>query len=305
MARWPDELSDCTVFLYRSVEDAEKGFDTGGSGFLLGLPWELNAKNRHIYAVTNYHVAISGGASIIRLNTKNGKSACIETDPSEWFHLDGHDLAVYRIDGWRHFGADSIFDYKYSDFREIELTDQIWSKYALGIGDDVVSIGRFIDLSGVQKNQPLLRTGVLANGEILSLGRGKEVNWDQEPSYIVEMRSRTGFSGSPVYIYIDPFTPRLCNAVISADLMELRITGPWLLGVHWGQLPIKGADAIETYLPGASASMLGVVPCSALTALLEDQRVVKERFEYEDRWRARGPEVVPKSSELPTKAENP
>ena len=91
--------------------------------------------------------------------------------------------------------------------------------------------------------------------------------WNHEPSYIVEMRSRTGFSGSPVYIYLEPFAARMVETEkpIVADLTDLQFTGPWLLGVQWGQLPIVGPDAIDT--GAASSAMLAVVPCSALTEL--------------------------------------
>ena len=285
MPRWPDEVLDCTVFLYQTVEEAESGSKTGGCGFLTGIPWDSNPEKRHVYAVTNYHVAKGGGASVIRLNTKDGKSKSIETEPTEWFHLLGRDLAIYRIDSSKHFGADSIFDYKFSNFLEIKLTEDIWSKYNIGIGDDVFSVGRFMDLSGIQKNQPFLRTGILSAGQIISVGQDTRMPWAGEPSYIIEMRSRSGFSGSPVYIYIDPWTPRMVDTEIdqTIDLNDLRFAGPWLLGVHWGQLPIVGPDAIDS--GSASASMLAVVPCSALTRLLlEDQDVIQERREYEQHW---------------------
>lgn len=302
MPRWPDELSDSTIFLYHSAQDAEAGANTGGCGFLVGVRWEASPDKWHVYAVSNYHVAISGGSSVIRLNTKDGKSACIETDPSEWFHHNGRDLAVYRIEGAKHFRADSIFDYKFSDFREIELTQEVWDKYHLGIGDEVVSVGRFVDLSGVQRNQPFLRTGILASGQVLPVGHGDEAPWGEEPSFIVEMRSRTGFSGSPVYLYIDWATSRMVDVDYDDSKTAYELfKGPWLLGVQWGQLPIKGPDAVDTNV--ASSSMLAVVPCYALSVLLEDQRVVEERREYEKRWE-KAPKAVAEMEPL-TKDENP
>lgn len=302
MPRWPDELFDCTIFLYESVEDAEAGESTGGCGFLVGIPWESNPEKKHVYAVSNYHVAVSGGASVIRLNTKDGKSEPIDTDPLEWFFNRGRDLAVYRIDGSKHFRQDSIFDFKFEDFSEVQLTKALWDKYHLGIGDDVVSFGCFIDLEGIQRNEPVLRTGVLASGKILPVGRDDNVPWEKEPSFIVEMRSRTGFSGSPVYIYIDWATSRMVDIDYNDDKTAYEMfKGPWLLGVHWGQFPITGPDANDASIP---SFMLAVVPCYALTELLlENDKVIQERREYEEMWKD-VPKVIAES-EPSTKADNP
>lgn len=304
MPRWPDELSDCTVFLYETRNDADSGKNTGGSGFLLGVPWETDPSKTHVYVVSNYHVTKGGTASVIRLNTKKGKAACIETEPTEWFHIHGRDLAVYRIDETKHLGPGSIFDYKFSSFPEIQLTDDLWNKYQLGIGDEVVSVGRFVDLSGVQRNQPFLRSGILSSGRVLPVGQAPGMPWTNEPSYIVEMRSRTGFSGSPVYIFIDWMTSRMVDVDDAGDTKTAYelFKGPWLLGVQWGQLPIVGPDAVDT--GATSSAMLAVVPCSALTELLmENDDVIRERGEYEDHQRS----AVHATAELapPTKADNP
>ena len=98
------------------------------------------------------------------------------------------------------------------------------------------------------------------------------------------MRSRTGFSGSPVLIYIEPLSPRMVDLgdKTHQELMRRRFGGPWLLGVHWGQLPITGPDGADDE-GAASSAMITVVPYSALSALLlEDERVIEQRREYEE-----------------------
>lgn len=231
MPRWPDEIFDTTVFLYHSVDDAEAGEQTGGCGFLVSVPWDINPEFQHIYVVSNYHVVCDGGASVIRLNTKDGKSACIDTDPGQWFTNYGHDLAVHRIDAFKHFGQDSIYDYKQMDFLELQLTQADWDKWKLGIGDEVVSFGRFIDLDEIQRNEPVLRTGVLASGKTLPVAMGDSVPWAEEECYIVEMRSRTGFSGSPVLVFIEWSTTRFVEVADEPDKTAYTLHGgPWLLG---------------------------------------------------------------------------
>ncbi len=125
--------------------------------------------------------------------------------------------------------------------------------------------------------------------------------WGEEPSFIVEMRSRTGFSGSPVYLYIDWATSRMVDVDYDDSKTAYELfKGPWLLGVQWGQLPIKGPDAVDA--DTASSSMLAVVPCYALSKLLKGPRVTEERREYEERWK-RAPRAIPEM-EPSTKGEN-
>ena len=305
MPRWPDEIVDSAVFLYHTQKDAEAGKEFGGTGFLIGVPWQGNSDSWHIYAVTNHHVAVGDGASVIRLNTKGGKSDIIELEPHQWFWRYGHDVAVHRIDPvndvrFRNIFDDTyLFDYKFQLYPEIELTSDVALKYNIGIGDDVFSIGRFIDLGGRQRNEPMVRSGIISMMQVAPI-TVKGMPWPQEPSLFVEMRSRTGFSGSPVLVYIDRLASRFVDTEIEVD--PLKFHGPWLLGVQWGQLPIAGPDANDP--KGAAAGMVGVVPCSALTKLLfEDERVVAERREYEERYRE-SPKVILESA-LPTTADNP
>lgn len=75
--------------LYRSVEEAEGGQEYGGAGFLVSVPWETRPIAIHMYAVTNYHVAIADGASVIRLNTKDDKSGYIKSQITKIRLTDG------------------------------------------------------------------------------------------------------------------------------------------------------------------------------------------------------------------------
>ena len=276
MPRWPDWTGLGTVFLYRTVEDAESDADTGGTGFLVGLPWE-QGNGTHWYAVTNHHVACRDGFSVIRMNTRDGKSQTIDAD--RWYWLKGHDLAVHRIEASEHFAVGHIFDFRAPMYAEIKLAQEIIDQYSLGIGDEVFSVGRFTDLSGQGRNVPLVRSGIVALMTPTLIRT--DTPWKKEPVRVVEMRSRSGFSGSPVYIYIDVLTTRLIEGEHS-PVDPWKFHGPWLLGVHSGQFP---ADQNNPDPAGAGSGMATVVPCEALTTLLQDEKTVAERKEYEDRWR--------------------
>src|SRR5271166_1331413 len=66
MPRIPDRYLDCVIYLYGSEADAEDGLQTGGSGFLVGVPTtDLTTNAVILYAVTNRHV-IEPGNLVIR-----------------------------------------------------------------------------------------------------------------------------------------------------------------------------------------------------------------------------------------------
>jgi hypothetical protein len=75
----------------------------------------------------------------------------------------------------------------------------------VGVGDEVFMLGRFISQDGTQLQAPLARFGNVAMmpGPLVEDGRRLKVE-----AFLVEMRSLSGFSGSPVFIYIGSGTYR-------------------------------------------------------------------------------------------------
>ena len=53
----------------------------------MSVPSETVHGSEHYYAVSNWHVANDGMASVIRLNTKDGKTRFIEKDPAVDWHF--------------------------------------------------------------------------------------------------------------------------------------------------------------------------------------------------------------------------
>lgn len=299
MPRWPDNLLDSVFYLYPTREDARAARNLGACGFLVSVPWDhprASESTRHIYAVSNYHAAVRDGASVIRLNTKDEKSDVIETDPCEWLWQYGSDLAVHRIDGSVHFTGQTIWQYAHVPFNEANCTAEVLREYQLGPGDDVVSIGRFVDIHGLQQNTPLIRSGIIASGGVLPI-RTDRLPWTEEACWMIEMRSRTGFSGSPVYAYIPPWQPNFIDA--PSRKYGNFFHGPWLLGVHSSRLP-GDMDTGSTH-----SGMAAVVPCSALETLLKrDKKVRDERAAYENKF-IDAPTAQSDSAVSPDKAANP
>ena len=114
----------------------------------------------------------------------------------------------------------------------------------------------------------------------------------QQESYLVEMRSISGFSGSPVFIYINPLSsPR------QLDSSEKMITGTFLnltikyqiklLGMQWGQISymtIAKDTGDQSYKIGVDSAMEGVVPIQKLMDLIYSKEMIQMR-EKEDKKR--------------------
>src|SRR5947208_15558 len=76
---------------------AEAGERIGGSGFLC-IYYEPGAEEEHqVYVVTNAHV-IEAGNFAVRINTKAGKHAVLNSTERDWYcHPAGDDVAVWPV----------------------------------------------------------------------------------------------------------------------------------------------------------------------------------------------------------------
>jgi len=154
------------VVIYLFGQNPESGeWEVGGSGLLFGFPSDRSGPN-HIYAVTNWHVAVHKGYSSIRLHSQSGLDF-IKLEPHEWTYLPQQDdLAI----------AD-ITDFIDPDRVQITVVDAhmaVDQEYArkaeIGFGDDVFMLGMFANSPGEQRNAPVARFGDIArlpSGEVL------------------------------------------------------------------------------------------------------------------------------------------
>jgi len=198
MPRFDDSIIDCVVYLYPSEAAAEDGEKIGGSGFLVGAG--LADENRTIVShlpcvVTNRHV-VRDGNMVVRINTRDGGTDIVALDGEEWiYHPDGDDIAVCPIG--LHFMHKCKCIPDLGGLNNRKIIDQL----DIGIGDDVVVPGRFINREGKNQNTPALRFGNISQMPkepmIMSDGFAQE-------AFLVEVRTLSGYSGSPVFLYILP-----------------------------------------------------------------------------------------------------
>lgn len=182
--RIPAHALTTTVFLYRSIDDAISGNEVGGTGFLVGIETVIPG-SFHVYFVTNWHVACSGGASVVRVNKHGGGCDVFEYDPSEWQFLPSYDIAVIP----------ASLNSAIHDIGLIPLTGLLRKenkeKLRIGPGDDVFMVGRFVDHGDTNINMPAVRFGNIS----MDPAPIAQPNGIKADAYCIDMHSRSGFLG--------------------------------------------------------------------------------------------------------------
>ena len=228
----PKRFLDCVVYLYPSVASAEVGQCAGGSGFIASVKSKTHPEAVHMYMVSNYHTVMTKGCTVARVNRRDGGVSIIDHDQLDWVHIpDGGDVAAApftAIEGvpWLHVSEDVLLT-------QAQCGDMF------GVGDDVFMVGRFIDHDGGETNRPALRFGNVSIEPTPMAARNSNSSVEY---FCLDMHSRSGFSGSPVFVYRTPGSD-LSN-VFTDDgtrrepvVLTSRDTKVKLLGIHCGQFP--------------------------------------------------------------------
>jgi hypothetical protein len=259
------------IFIYPSKEAADNSREEGASGFLVGIPSKVFPEACYVYAVTNRHVIEKGG-SVIRINTTNGAVKVIDLKPSDWVKSDTDDLAACEL----------TLDSTKHEFRlilpELFLTPKDIKEYQMGAGMEVFIVGRFTAHSGNLRNHPAARFGAVSMLESEPI---KQSGGHRQESFLVEMHTASGYSGSPVFIYVSKQTPGT-RVTMGWDYKS------WLLGVDWGHLP-KWEDLIDKgerkhpdgWGINTNSGMTGVVPCWKLLEFLNSEDFAESRERQE------------------------
>jgi hypothetical protein len=237
------------------------------------------------YAITNRHVAVTGGASIIRINTKDGGTKYLEFEVEDWQYVEGgDDVCAVEID---------VSTFEYGDFSCIPkytfTTKAEIEKEGVNLGENAFMIGLFLSHHGGARNVPSARFGnlaMLANDDAPVSTPGF-----RRPCHIVDMRSRSGFSGSAVFIWRTPTDDLTNPSMQNLTYQQRLLKGSLFLrffGIHCGQFQErvtvttapKGSEIVEAEerlgdpiregdqltLP---SSMTIVIPCWRITELLD------------------------------------
>lgn len=299
--RIPDFIQKSIIYLYPKSDkpDGERAWKGGGSGFIIGVPSEVDDHFIYLYAVTNWHViqgkdGVASPSPVIRLNLKSGKFCAIDKDVSDWKkHPNDEDLAMCYIemdvDQDKHDIDFAIPTDWFADKKvEAKVSNDKSIKIELGSGDETFVVGRFQSVEGKQQNTPSTRWGAFSQMDIEPLLNplGKK-----RYAYLIETHSISGFSGSPVFAYIDLSRPRP-----ELDTMYLSKTYMWLIGVDMGHWPIH--EKVEYRDDGewrretgtrvlANSAMMSVVPIARLWDLIDLPEFVMTRKNHDKRLKAK------------------
>jgi hypothetical protein len=283
MPRISDEILECSIYLYPNEAAARDGTRAGGTGFLIVVPSDgLD----FLYAISNWHVVVD--APVVRVNSADGDFDVIPLKQENWTrHSDGEtDIAAAPI----------ALHPTYHRFKALRFEDLITQnrieQFNVGIGDDVVLVGRFVNHEGEQRNQPTARFGMIAQMP------GDKVYTDvgAQEAFLADIRSIPGYSGSPVFVLLslsrDAQTKREIEARVQPDqigdlrfwLSELR--GPqmiFVLGIDCGHLRNfeeiyeKDRRTKTDLLASANTGMATIIPAWKITDLLNMKKLKKIR----------------------------
>lgn len=287
MPRIAKNLEACVFFLYGHNPMTGEIVGPGGTGFFVATCSKVLDNIFHVYAVSNRHVVQN--SACIRVNRFGSGTELHEFDPSEWVWSEADDLAAIDVtdlipyNPWSDDGAlanSAVHDY--------QLINQAraWSK-DVGIGDQTVMLGLFADYTVPDRNVPVARFGFIAavpdEKVPVSLWKGDLL---ARPAYLNDMRSRSGFSGSPVWVWRTPYDDMNEVGVNGlAQRFNPRNTLFGLLGIHRGQFrertavnfveadrPLVSGDLIEV-----ASAMTVVVPAWEIETLLQNERFQEQR----------------------------
>jgi hypothetical protein len=265
MPRIPDITLDGVQFLYRTEDDAKKHTRIGGTCFAIGNPLIVDGKYCNVYVpylVSNRHVVWNAGCSVVRVNRRDGgEPEVFDLEPDKWVvHPNGDDIAIAPTVGLTDQAVQRISFLSAEKF----LTPASLKAVDLGVGEEVIMVGRHVNHQGKRESRPIARFG--------SISMMPEPIWNKalgrdQDSFAVEMRSRTGFSGSPVTVYRTPATT-LAPVPVPDFYM--------LLGVNWGYIFDE---------EGENSWLNGVVPAWKILETLWTPELMKVQKNQEDLWR--------------------
>lgn len=309
-------MSESVFYLFGLDPQTGKIRGPDGTGVFIARVPSSRYSCIHIYAVTNRHLAAEG-ASIIRVNTrgknntKGDTSRFVKFEPIDWHYPeDGDDLAI--IDVTDHIDPD--FDDVIALYEEVFITPEIIKEFQIGQGDDTFMCGLFASHDGGTRNAPVQRFGNISlmptdDAPVRLQNTGAKL-----PCYLVDTRSRSGFSGSPVFSFRTRQSdinglPYGWDRSAKTNLNPIipRNDFYWgLLGIHCGQFwdPVEvrtKPDEASTIKDGDTifiqSGMTIVIPAWKISRLLDSEefelaRKKREKeFEPENRKMAK-PESI-------------
>lgn len=277
MPRTNDMLVRVAVYLYPSEQGAANATEAGGTGFIVRRPGKVVPW--HDYVITNRH-NIESEARFVRVNTHQ-KTEPIDIFEGDWACSTTDDIAVCELPQHR-----MHYDYQPIPI-EYLITKETARELSIGLGDDLFMVGRFINHDGKERNIPVLRFGTIAMMPIEPL----VVDDQPQESFLIEVRTMPGFSGSPVFVHMpaeartkDPkFRPNVKDRALLEQFGYLEKC----LGIEWCRL--RGETVKTPMLNNATydiqlnTGMSGCIPAWKIVEFLETNEKLVMKREQDDK----------------------
>lgn len=282
----PNAFLDSCIYIYPSPETAQTDSTLGASGCIVSKEIESGSA---FFAVTNAHVLETieqngGDTAVIRLNTKSGAVKSISTKLTQWTrHSQGDDVAACQINpeqDWRftHFDQSTFLRPEYlHDQISLETPPTVsinqskhgdeekWEEvHKIGVGDDVIVIGKYAQHPGRERNIPAVRFGHISMTPIDPVEQATRNHFMQD-SLLVECQSVSGLSGSPVLtqtrLDLKHKTPNSSGTTYKSMVI--------LVGIDWGHFDLNGRIDIPNASVRVPSGMMCVVPAWKISEVIE------------------------------------
>lgn len=202
MPKLDQSLLHSVFYLYETQDDARAGKNPQATGFVMAVPIDKSSPygaHQAYFGVSNWHAAVQktddrNPAPVVRLNKKDGGVDVLQFRAQDWYFTDdGPDVAFVPIEPSDEHNIAAIPSIMFAT-KETLRSDEI------GVGDDVFMLGLFVDSDGTTQNVPCARFGNISQMPNRNALINHETGYSGE-IYVIDMHSRDGFSGSPVFVY--------------------------------------------------------------------------------------------------------
>ena len=238
LMRVPEEIVDSVIFLCEDTEGKGRREDMRpvGTAFVIAIPFPgAPVSGRGLgfrYLVTARHVieglADQGGFIHARIQREDRTLDFVRNQVSSWWLHKDADIAVTPFPvplsaaNCKSLNADSFL-----------ISEKEIDRLKIGAGDAVFTAGLFTGHPGQNRNIPIVRIGSLA-----VTGEQRFVNprYKKEMAvYLVEMFSKGGQSGSPVFVYLEALRrPSMEEAWVPSPEDPVGAGSFYLIGVMTG-----------------------------------------------------------------------
>lgn len=258
----PDQVRQCVVFVGLPVKmrKGQVGIGFRGTAFFVGVPSESIEGLDYVYLVTAKHVAksLEGKRFLVRINTKAGRSAVLMGEGTRWWY---HPIDESVDVGLITFAPPPEFEYTRIQTSSFVTDEIVWNR-SIGPGDEVFITGLFAQLSGSERNLPIVRTGNIA----MIPDEPVPTSIGDIEAYLVEARSIGGLSGSPAFV----------RETVYEGIGSFYLLG--LMHGHW-DIPAKNKSGIEDVRSKVTVNtgIAVVVPAKKILEVLNQPQLVEMR----------------------------